>query len=198
MNLRTYEIETPLRDGTPVKIRLMDVKDGPGQLEFFRSLPEEDRLFLRDDVTRPEWLDRFIHLIDYNTMVPLVAEANGQVVGHATLQRNVYGWSTHVGEIRVAVARRCQGKGLATIMIRELVKIAIDEGLEKLVASVVDNQMCARRAFERIGFRAEAVLKGHVKDIRGAKRNLVVLANDVSHIWEAMEALTRDYSPSLE
>ena len=198
MNLGSYPIEVPLRDGTLARIRAMDLKDGPGVLDFFRALPEEDRLFLRDDVTRPEWLHRFVQQIDYNTLVPLVAEQGGQVVGNAALYRSLHGWSVHVGEIRVAVARACQGKGLGTLLARELVKIAVDAGLEKMVASVVDNQIGARRAFEKLGFRAEAVLKGHVKDIHGAKRDLVILANDVSHIWESMESLLRDYSPSLE
>jgi L-amino acid N-acyltransferase YncA len=198
MNLGAYSMQLPLRDGTQVKIRAMELKDGPGVLEFFRALPEEDRLFLRDDVTSPEWLQRFMQQIDYNTMVPLVAEQGDNIVGNAALYRSLHGWSVHVAEIRVAVARACQGKGLGTLMVRELVRIAVDAGLEKMVASVVDNQAGARRAFEKLGFHAEAVLKGHVKDTHGTKRDLVILANDVSHIWESMESLMRDYSPSLE
>ena len=198
MNQGNYPMEVPLRDGMVVRIRAMELKDGPAVLEFFRALPEEDRLFLRDDVTRPEWLDRFARQIDYNTLVPLVAEHGRKVVGNAALYRPLHGWSVHVGEIRVAVARSFQGKGLGTVLARELTRIAVEGGLEKLVASVVDNQIGAKRAFEKLGFRPEAVLKGHVKDIHGAKRDLVIMANDVSYIWEAMESLVQDYSPSLE
>jgi RimJ/RimL family protein N-acetyltransferase len=174
----------------------MELKDGPGVLEFFRKLPAGDRLFLRDDVTTPEWLDRFCHQIDYNTMIPLVAEHGGKIVGNATLSRTLYGWSTHVGELRIAVARRLQRKGLGTALARELVKLAQDTGLEKMVAAVVDNQMGAKRAFQNLGFRPEAILKGHVKDIHKVKRNLVIMTNEVSHIWAAMESLLQDYLPS--
>jgi RimJ/RimL family protein N-acetyltransferase len=198
MNLGAYPIEVPLRDGTQVTVRPMEMKDGPGVLDFFRALPEEDRLFLRDEVTRPEWLDRFVRQIDYNRMGPPVAEAGGKGVGNAALYRSLHGWSVHVGEIRVAVARAFQGKGLGTLLARELVRVAVDAGIEKMVVSVVDNQVGAKRAFEKLGFHPEAVLKGHVKDIHGSKRDLVIMANDVSHIWEAMESLVRDYSPSLE
>ena len=62
---------------------------------------------------------------------------------------------------------------------------------------MVDNQVGAKRAFGKLGFYPEAVLKGHVKDINGTKRDLVVLANDVSQIWETMESMVSDYSPSL-
>jgi RimJ/RimL family protein N-acetyltransferase len=198
MNLGSYTVEAALRDGSQAQIRAMELKDGPGVLEFFRALPEEDRLFLRDEVTSPEWLDRFIHQIDYNSMVPLVAEQEGKIVGNAALYRPLHGWSAHVGEIRVAVARPLQSKGLGTMLARELVRIAEDAGIEKMVVSVVDNQVGAKRAFEKLGFRPEAVLKGHVKDIHGVKRDLVILANDVSHIWEAMESLLQDFAPSPE
>lgn len=198
MNLRAYPIKVRLRDGSEVQVRAMDTKDGPAVLEFFRGLPEEDRLFLRDDVTRPEWLDRFVRQIDYQTVLPLVAEDKTGIVGNAALYRALYGWSVHVGEIRVAVARTYQRKGLGTVLAHELVKLALGAGLEKMVASVMDNQVAAKRAFEKLGFRPEAVLKGHVKDIHGIKRDLIIMSNDVSHIWESMEALMRDYSPSLE
>jgi hypothetical protein len=49
MPLGEYPIQVSLRDGTPVKIRPMELKDGPGVLEFCRKLPVGDRLFLRDD-----------------------------------------------------------------------------------------------------------------------------------------------------
>jgi len=190
--------QVTLRDGTQVRIRAMQVQDGPAVLKFFRTLPEEDRLFLRDDVTRPEWLERFLSQIERHALVPLLAEHQGEVVGNAALYLSRHGWSAHVGEIRVAVARSFQRQGLGTALARELAKLAVNSGIEKMVVSVVENQVGARRAFEKLGFHAEAVLKGHVKDIHGTKRDLVIMANDLSHIWEAMESLLRDYSPSLE
>ncbi len=198
MKLSTLYIQVTLRDGQPVVIRSMEVKDGPALLAFFRALPEEDRLFLRDDVTKPEWLERFLRQTDYTGRVSLLAEHAGQVVGNATLYRPLHGWSVHVGEIRVAVAREFQRQGLGTALAKELVQVAMDAGVEKMVASVVENQVSAKRAFEKLGFHPEAVLKGHVKDIHGTRRDLVILANDVSHIWEAMESILRDYSPSLD
>lgn len=198
MNLAFYPIQVSLRDSRRVSLRPMEPKDGLGVLDFFRALPEEDRLFLRDNVTSPDWLDRFVRQIDYNAMVPLLAEHEGKVVGNATLQRPLHGWSAHVGELRVAVARDFQRQGLGTLLARELVRIAVDAGLEKMVVSVMDNQVGAKRAFEQLGFRPEAVLKGQVKDVRGTRRDLVILANDVSHIWQSMEALLQDYSPSAQ
>ena len=198
MQLQGFPVHATLKDRSAVSIQVMEKADGPAVLEFYRGLPEEDRLFLRDDVTSPAWLDRFVASIDHDTVLSLIAVHDGKVVGNGALYRTRYGWTSHVAQIRVAVARRCQKKGLGTALARELVKLAVGFGIEKLVAEVVDNQVGAKRAFEKLGFQPEAVLKGHVKDIHGARRDLVVLSNDVSHIWHSLEAMMADYSPSGE
>ena len=74
---------------------------------------------------------------------------------------------------------------------------ATDLGIEKIMAQVVEKQAAARRIFQKLGFHQEAVLPRHIQDLSGAKRDLFLLANDVSQIWAAMEALVSDYDPDL-
>lgn len=198
MKVETPEQPVSLRDGTQVFIRPMDPKDGPALLAFFRALPEQDRQYLRDDVTKVEWIERFVRAIDYETLVPVVAEHEGRVVGSGNFYRPAYGWSKHVAEIRVSVAVAFQRQSLGTAIARVLVRHAISAGVEKMVAHVVENQFAAARAFEKLGFRREAVLRGHVKDIYGMKRDLIVMSNDVSHLWDTMRAMISDFSPSRE
>lgn len=197
MTLEGYPREITLRDGSTLTVRPIEAADEEALLAFYRGLPEEDRLFLRDDVTSQLWADRFIGSIDYETVIPLLAETAGEVAANGTLYRTLHGWTTHVAEIRMAVARHFQRQGLGTAMLRELVRVATSAGVEKMIANVVDNQVGAIRAFEKRGFHREAILKGHVKDIHGMKRDLVIMSNDVSHIWDAMAAMVADYSPTL-
>lgn len=198
MKLEGFPQNVALRDGVAVVIKPLDVEEAPAVLKFYRSLPEEDRLFLRDDVTKPEWLRRFVARIESGEIVSLVAETDGRIVGEATLYRAQHGWTKHVAEIRVAVAPAMRRGGLGYALARELVRLATRVGVEKLVIQVVENQLGARKMFRKLGFRQEAVLRGHVKDIHGMKRDLIVAANDISHIWDAMESLVADFSPSLE
>jgi len=184
-----------LKDGSSVEISLASAADGPALLDFYRSLGEEDRLVLTDDVTTPGWLARFLAKLQAGAATSLVARADGHICGEATLHRNLYGWSRHVGQIRLNVASDHRGKGLGYALAAGVVKLAIDLGLEKMVAYFVESQEAARKTFERLGFRKEAELARQVTDIRGAKRDLLIYANDVSHIWAAMEALVGDYQP---
>ena len=184
-----------LKDGSSVEISLASVSDGSALLDFYRSLSDEDRLVLTDDVTTPDWLARFLAKLDSGAATSLVARADGHICGEATLHRNLHGWSRHVGEIRLNVARDRRGKGVGYALAAGVVKLAIDMGLEKMVAYFVASQVAARKTFERLGFRKEAELARQVTDIRGIKRDLFIYANDVSHIWAAMEALVEDSRP---
>jgi L-amino acid N-acyltransferase YncA len=197
MRLEGFPRPLTLRDGTSLTVRPVKRGDQPALLAFYREMPQEDRLFLKDDVTTESWADRFIRRIERGEALSLVAEKDGAILAEATLYRPRHGWSAHVGELRVAVARSHRRRGLATSLAGILVKLATDQGADKIVVEVVENQVAALRTFAKLGFQQEAVLRGHVKDIRGARRDLLILANDVSHIWAAMEALVADSSPEV-
>lgn len=190
------EVVLVLRNGRKVHLRPMRAEDAASLHRFFLHLPQEDRLFLEDDVTQPVFVERLQEMQGSEEAIVLVAEAEGEIIGYGTLYWPRFGWSTHVGQVRSAVARSWQRQGLGTAILGELVKKAQTKALDKLVAEVVEDQTGALRAFEKLGFHQEALLVGHVKDITGKKRNLVILANNVAHIWEHMEALLADFQPS--
>ena len=192
MKLEGFPRTIHLRDGLTLSVRPTAQGDEAALLAFYRELPQEDRLFLKDDVTTQTWAERFIRRIGRGEATSLIAELDGKVLAEATLYRATHGWSTHVGEVRVAVARAYRRKGLATALAGLLVKLATDQGADKIIVEVVENQVAALRTFEKLGFHKEAVLRDHVKDRSGIRRDLLILANDVSHIWAAMEALVAD------
>jgi RimJ/RimL family protein N-acetyltransferase len=197
MALDSFPADVILRDDSTVSVTPLQAADSGGLLAFYRGLPEEDRLVLRDDVTTADWAAGFLRKVETREVISLVAKAGGKVVGEASLYRTMHGWTRHVGEIRVAVTPAFRRKGLATALASGLVGIATDLGIEKIIVQVVDNQTAARRTFEKLGFHREATLPHHVMDIVGTKRDLIVLANDVSQIWAAMEAANQDYASHL-
>lgn len=185
-----------LRDGTAVTIRRQETTDAKALLEFYRDLPEEDRQYLDDDVTTPEWISRFIQKTDFHTRYPIVAEVAGRIIGHAWLIRTPQGWMSHVGQLRFAVARDQQRKGVGSTLVREILHIAETLGLDMMTARVLEDQVNVLRTFEKLGFKREAVLQGYVRDVQGHRRNLVILGNDISRIWDAMELLVADMPPT--
>lgn len=197
MALDTFPANVTLRDGTAITLLPLQQSCANALLSFYRHLPEEDRRVLKDDVTTTEWAEGFLKKVETQEVISLVAKAGGKVVGEATLYRALRGWTRHVGEMRVTVAAAYRRKGMASALAGAMVKVATDLGIEKIIVQVVDNQLGARRTFEKLGFHKEAVLPHHVMDVSGTKRDLIILANDVSQIWAAMESANQDFAPHL-
>ncbi len=184
-----------LKNGKGATLSLATASDGPALLSFYRAMPEEDRLVLKEDVTTADWLERFLLKLSRGEAISVVGKVGGEIRGEATLHRTFHGWSRHVGEIRLNVDRAIRGQGLGLELARHIVKRAIDAGIDKIVAHMVESQAAAKRTFEKLGFHKEAELPGHVTDIHGKRRDLLIYANDVSHIWSAMEAMLGDFRP---
>jgi L-amino acid N-acyltransferase YncA len=198
MALEGFPQQVSLRDGREVTIRPLEAVDGADLVEFYRGIPPEEREYLRDDVTKPDWIERFLRKVDFVEVVSLVAEHGSRIIAEGTLYRSRYGWMRHVGEIRITVGEAFRRQGLGTALTRALLRVGTTLGVEKMVAQVVEKQLGARRTFEKLGFTHEATLRAHVKDLHGFKRDLLVLSNDVSHIWHAMEAMVADLRPMDE
>lgn len=184
-----------LRDGAKVQVSVLKPEGGEALHAFYRALPEEDRLALKEDVRLQAWAERFLARVAEGSIICLVARAEGEVVAEGSLYRTFQGWTRHVGEIRLTVGPTWRRKGLGRALATGLVKIATDLGMEKIMVRVVENQLAAIHIFQRLGFEKEAVLHRHVTDLAGTKRDLVIMSNDVNQIWSTMEAMVMDFNP---
>jgi L-amino acid N-acyltransferase YncA len=178
-----------LKDGTQIVIRPLTKQDGPALQKFFAAVPEDDRLFLKEDVTKKETIDQWIKGLDFDAVLPMVAEKEDAILGDATLHFRRYRWQRHMAEIRCVVAREYQKKGLGTALMRELVSVAEQKNVSKIQANIMDDQKSAHKAFLRLGFRKEAELKDFLMDQNGRTHNLILMVNDVSEMWKKMEDL---------
>ncbi len=182
-----YPQKINLKDGTEVIIRLMVPEDEDKLLKFFRGIPEEDRLYLADDVTNRAVIRKWVRELDYERVLPLLTETNGEIVADATLRTNRAGWMRHVGELRGVVDLAFRRRGVATIAFSRLTEHAVMMGLDKIVFRAMDTQTGAIKCMESLGFEKEAVLKDHVTDLRGRPHNLVIMTNYVAELWRKME-----------
>jgi RimJ/RimL family protein N-acetyltransferase len=187
MPLRGFPKRVTLRDDTAITLRPMVREDKDVLLAFFRRLPPEDRQFLKDDVTRAEIIEAWARGLDYDRVLPILAEHEGQVVGDATLHRQAYGWMRHVGEIRVVTDAYFRRRGLASAMAREIFYLALQFGLDKMVAEMVADQVAAIKVFEKLGFQQEARLANHVVDLQGRKHDLVIMTTDIPALMQKMQ-----------
>jgi len=180
---RTYPWTTTLKD-KEMTLRLMEPKDREALLGFAQSLPEDDLLFLAVDITRPEALDQWVHNIKTGQVRTVLAEASGKMIGHGTINHNELQWTRHLGEIVLLISPDYRGIGLGNLLANELFLIARELGLQKIVARMAAEQRGAFQVFERLGFRAEALLADYVIDRQGRTHDLIVMSYDVTGLTE--------------
>lgn len=161
------------------ELRFMGPGDRDAVLAFARALPAHDLLFLPRDITHPKVLDAWMHELERGVLTSLLAVRDGTVAGCATLVRDPLSWSPHVGELRVVVLPEERGRGLGRALSTAIGELAVVSGIEKLTAQMTPDQAGAVTVFETMGYRAEALLRDHVKDRDGTKHDLVILGLDV-------------------
>jgi L-amino acid N-acyltransferase YncA len=188
MLIEAYPKTVRLKDGSSVVIRPLVRDDFDQLLTFFRSLPEEDRIFLRHDVSDPEVVRKWTEEHDLQRVVPLVAFDGDELVASGSLHIMPHECMQHVGHVRLVTARSHRSKGLGGRITRELVALAEERDLEKLQAHVIKDNLGAVKMFETLGFKTEAVLKGMIKDRTWRTRDLAIMVNDVANLTQIMEA----------
>ena len=175
-------------DAGEIEFRLMSQADEAAVLDFARRLPVHDLLFLPRDISEPKVLAAWIKEIERGAITSLLAVRADRVVGCGTLVRDPLSWSPHVGEIRNVVASDVRGQGVGRVLSQEIFALALGAGLEKLVVQMTVDQTGAIAIFEGLGFKAEALLRDHVKDKAGKKHDDVVLGHNVALVRAQMEA----------
>lgn len=174
---RTYPWTTTIGD-KEITFRLMDKNDRDAILAFAKTLPRDDLMFLRTDITKEKTVDTWVGQIESGRSITLIAEDAGQIAGYATIHTNEALWTRHVGELRVLVGSDYRGIGLGKRLTNEAFAMAKDMGLKKVTAQMTTDQRGARQVFEHLGFRPEALLADHAMTQDGRTHDLLIMSYD--------------------
>lgn len=180
--------ELKLPDGRHAELRLMGLSDRQNVLEFARSLPPDDLLFLRTDITEPAIIDEWVRNVERGATVTVLAEVGGEMAGYASVHSDQARWTRRVGEIRLQVGKPFRGLGLGRRLAAEIFKIGQGRGVKKMAAMMTPDQTGARAAFEKLGFQVEALLQDWVVDRDGRPRDLLIMSYDLEGLSDHVHA----------
>ena len=162
--------------GDEVTMRPMMKTDKDALLDFLRRVPEEDRFYLKDDVTSASVVSQWAAHLEYCRTLPILAFAGDKVIGDATLRRFRSGARRHVGEVHILVDPCHGGSGVGTRLMTTLAEVAREEGLEKLMFDVVaEVGIAARHTAHKLGFVPVTALRNYVRDIWVDLHDLVTM-----------------------
>jgi RimJ/RimL family protein N-acetyltransferase len=181
-----------LKDGTKLIIRTLTIADIDHLMAFYRSLPYDDRKYLKIDVTDKNAVEKRIRDVEEGKAVRIIALRNNDIAAIGVLNFDIDDWHRSQGEMRVVVSREFQRKGLGMIMIRELYLLAAEHKLEKIVAKMMRPQIGARKMCRKLGFHEELFIPDYVKDLEEKNQDLVIMTCDMNDLWHELEFIYHD------
>jgi len=92
----SIEKNLTMRDGRLVTVRSMHPTDVESSYEFFCGLAEEDRKYLRVDVTRRRMVERRTTELDRSRIERLVVVHDDEIVADGALHLEGHGWGDNV------------------------------------------------------------------------------------------------------
>ena len=178
--LDEYPKTIALDDGFEFTLRPMAQSDEDKLYRFFVSLPESDRRYLRNETVDRVLIESWCRNLDYNKVLPILAENQDILIANGTLHRQTHGWSKHIGEIRMTIASEYQKRGIGNILTKEITYLARKLGVERLMARVVTSRAYVINLFELNGFKQIATLKNFVKSVvDNSYKDIAILVKDL-------------------
>ncbi len=157
---RRYMRDWTMENGETVSIRPIRPEDEPLVVAFHQKLSEES-VYLRyasvlklDQRVAHERLTR-ICFIDYDREMALVAERENTETGISEIlgiSRIIRINGTDAGEFAMLVRDDAQGLGLGTELLRQIVEVGKDEGLQRITADVLAINQPMQKVAQRLGF----------------------------------------------
>lgn len=159
INYVAYRKFVTLKNGKRVMFRFLNEQDRQNLIQLFQEAPDEDLRFLKQDVKDVKLINYWIDHISYRKVLPLVAVnlEDNRLVADATLHRGKHS-AKHIGEVRIFVSRPFRNLGLGSLMLEELINLALKEGLQWLKAEVIADHKKVIKAFREKGFETRATL----------------------------------------
>ncbi len=176
---RSYPWKTKIK-GENITLRLMTSEDKNAMLEFARSLPEDDLLFLAIDITQESAVDDWIRRLKDSNLHTILVEKDGKLVGHGSLLHEEQVWTRHLGGMILLLSPDVRGMGLGHILAGELFAHADHLKLRKVMARMAASQKGAISVFQKLGFKMEALLADCVIDRNDRTHDLIIMSHDVT------------------
>ena len=178
--LQKFPKEIHLKDGLKTVIRPLRKDDEIKFHEFFLAVPERERMFIKHRVTDPNVIRDWCQSIDLGRNLPMLAVADGKIIGDATLHQQLGGWKRHIGRVSVLVHPQYRGRGLAKALVSEIVETARETGLEKVEAEFIGGQEAAITMFAMLGFSNLLRLEDYVKDMQAISHDYVLMGLELT------------------
>ena len=171
-----------LSNGKEVLIRLLNGQDRTALIKFFQQAPLEDVQFCKQDVKSPMVIDAWMNQGNGHNSLTLLAVdiPTNRVVASLNLSKGQQA-AKNVGDIQqILIARPFQGLGLGSLILDELINLAVKENLHWLKVEIVNEMKGVIKAFQSKGFEVKTILDDYFIDSKGTTFDVALMLRSLS------------------
>jgi L-amino acid N-acyltransferase YncA len=180
INYIAYRKFATLKNGKRVMFRFLNEQDRDGLVQMFQEAPQEDIRFLKQDVKDLSLVNAWVDRLNYRKVLPLLAldlETN-HIIADATLHKGKHA-AKHIGEIRIFVSRSFRNLGLGSLMLEEVLNLALHENLMWVKAEILADHKKVVKAFRSKGFEQKCILDDYFIRKDGMTHDVVLMIRPV-------------------
>lgn len=145
-----------LGNGREARVRLVAVEDEEQLLAMFSSMSESALRWGMPPYTRDR-IERWFAA--FQDMIGLVALHSDRIVGWCSVYKQPHPRRKGIGDLGIYLHQDFQGIGLGTIMTKQILALAEEQGMHRIGFEVVEDNKAALRLYKRSGFKIEGRLK---------------------------------------
>lgn len=168
LKLDEWTWTTAARDGTPIAVRPLRADDQQREIAFIESLSERTRYFRMFTPLKylsPQLLSQFMD-VDYDRRMALVATVgSGDQETFVGVARYGPTNRTAQAELGVTVTDAWQRRGIATILVRALMRFAQTHGFHEITGVVLPENHAMLALARSLSFAIDFDPAGHVMRI---------------------------------
>jgi GNAT superfamily N-acetyltransferase len=156
MEPRNYAVDETLRDGTPLHIRAIRPDDKQALVALLERLSPQTVYYRFHGVKKSLSREELVYLteLDFHRQAALVAvvaiDGEEQIVGVGRYA-SAPGAPEHRAEVALTVEDAHQGRGIGSLLLKHLTRVAHSQGVSELDAHVLAENKGMLQLFERTG-----------------------------------------------
>lgn len=175
-----------LKDNKRIEIKNYDKKDEKELLRFLADQNLYERIFFWMHSMPEDIVKEFDLLIEKGNYI-IIAYYDKRIAGLGLSKGYDEYYLRHIEKFYICVDKAFWGTGLIRELISELVFLSLEDGKEKVIIELLPEMRDHKKEIEELNFEQIAVLPEFFMDDKGAKRDIIVFANDLGNLWKSFE-----------
>ncbi|MFQ6607237.1 MAG: GNAT family N-acetyltransferase [Fidelibacterota bacterium] len=171
-----------LRDGAEMTVRNLTLDDVDLSHQFFLSLTDQERRYLRSDVTNIKHVRERIEATQTGNIIRRIAFIKNEVVGDGSLEIYTEEWKGGTGHLRLLIPEAYRHSDVGAVLLSDFYEVAKGRKLKHIITKLMRPQKDVIEMYEHLGFKIEGILPDYVVDRTGKEQDMVILTCSLENL----------------